>query len=355
MKLFFNISFKFSALLLFLSLSYGLSKNTYIKNFGLKNTKQLTFIGDNGEAYFSHDDKNLIFQSKRNGHKCDKIYSMTVEGDSISRINEDGGAFTCSYYSLDSKKIFFSSTMKDSSECPEVYKHPNPRKYIWPLRNYDIYSQDNDRNLVNLTNSTGYDAEATVHPYEEKIIFTSKRNGDIDLYEMDYSGENIKRITSEFGYDGGAFFSPDGEQIVWRAWYPKNDEERIKWKNNLTNNYIEAVPLDIYIANRDGSKKIRLTDNGATNWAPSWHPSGRYIVFSSNMDDWLNEHNSYGPNFELYIIEIENGKIQRLTFNKTFDSFPVFSNNGSKIVYSSNRNADNPRQTNIFISDFSIE
>ena len=327
-------------------------QNDTIKKYKLINTKQLTENGDNGEAYFSSDDSRLIFQSKRNGDGCDKIYTMTIDGEDIKPIPHSDGAYACSYYSINDEFIFFSSTMQDGVQCPLVYKDPNPRKYIWPLRNFDIYRLSQNKDLKNLTNSEGYDAEATVHPFEEKIIFTSLRDGDIDLYEMDYDGNNLKRITSDFGYDGGAFYSPDGTKIVWRGWYPKNEKEIIQWKNNIKKNYIESVPLDIFIADRDGKNKIQLTNNGATNWSPSWHPSGEYIVFSSNKDDWLDEFDSYGPNFELYLMQISTGKLTRLTYNSTFDSFPVFSKDGSKIVYSSNRNAENPRQTNIFISDF---
>ena len=347
-----NIFYITALLFFFNSCSVSNYNNLTKSVFTLKNTKQLTFDGDNGEAYFHPNNETLIFQSKRNGNSCDKIYTMTTDGENIMQIPFGDGAYTCSYYSKSGDQIFFSSTMQDGFSCPHVYKHPNPRKYIWPLRNFDIYTMYEDGNLKNLTKSEGYDAEATVHPIEEKIIFTSLRDGDIDLYEMNYDGTGLVRLTNEFGYDGGAFYSPDGTQIVWRAWYPTNDEEKDKWLNNLNNSYIEAVPLDIYVANRNGENKIRLTNNGATNWAPSWHPSGKYIVFSSNMDDWLEEHNSYGPNFELYMIEILTGKLHRLTFNDTFDSFPVFSNNGDKLVYSSNRSADNPRQTNIFMSDF---
>ena len=321
------------------------------KLFTLKNTTQLTFEGDNGEAYFSTSNNSLVFQSKRDGNECDKLYTMDLNGDNIKPLPISDGAFTCSYYSLDDKTIFFSSTMHDGADCPEVYKHPNPHKYIWPLRNFEIYSINEDEKVINLTQNNGYDAEATIHPTEEKIIFTSLRNGDIDLYEMSYDGSDVKKITTEFGYDGGAFYSPDGNQIVWRAWYPKSEDEIKTWENNLEKSYIEAVPLDIYVANRDGSEKIRLTDNGATNWSPSWHPDGKHIVYSSNMDDWNDKYNSYGHNFELYIINIESREIQRLTNNKTFDSFPVFSKDGKSLVYASNRNADNPRQTNIFISE----
>ena len=196
-----------SILILFFSCS---TQSNSKLSFKLKNTKQLTENGDNGEAYFSSDDKSLIFQSKRDGNTCDKIYTMTIDGEDIKPIPQTDGAFTCSYFSLNDEYIFFSSTLQDGVQCPLVYKDPNPRKYIWPLRNFEIYRLSKDQKLKNLTNSIGYDAEATVHPYEEKIIFTSLRNGDIDLYEMDYDGNNLKKITNTFGYDGGAFYSPDG-------------------------------------------------------------------------------------------------------------------------------------------------
>ena len=343
-----NSILKLIGLFLYLIIISGCEKN---KSFSLAGAKQLTVNGDNGEAYFSSNNTHLVFQSKRHGDECDKIYTMTSEGTNLQEFPVTDGAFTCSYYALDDETIFFSSTLHDGPDCPEVYRHPNPHKYIWPLRNFEIYSIDKNNVLKKLTHYPGYNAEATVHPVEEKIVFTSLRDGDIDLYEMNYDGTDVTRITQEFGYDGGAFYSPDGKKLVWRGWYPETESEKKQWMKNLKNRYIEAVPLDIYVANRDGSHKIRLTDNSATNWAPSWHPNGEYIVFSSNMDDWNSEHNTFGHNFELYVIHIKTKDLQRLTYNDTFDSFPVFSKDGGKLVFSSNRNAENPRQTNIFIAD----
>lgn len=317
----------------------------------LINIKQLTFEGDNGEAYFSIDNSKLVFQSKRDGNECDKIYEYDLKTNTVIPLSVNQGAFTCGYYGLDNE-IFFSSTIEMGSDCPAVYKHPNPHKYIWPLRPFHIYSWNKKNGIKKLSFIDGYNAETTVHPFENKIIFTSLQNGDIDLFEMDYNGKNIKQITNDFGYDGGAFYSPDGKKIVWRAWYPENEEQKQKWKMNLKNKYIEAVPLDIYIADRDGKNKKRLTNNGATNWAPSWHPDGKHIIFSSNMDDWNEKYNSYGHNFELYFINIDNLKLDRITENDTFDSFPMFSSNGKKLVFCSNRGSKNARQTNVFISDF---
>ena len=265
-------SFRIFALIIFL---YGCDDQLNIR---LENVTQLSFKGDNGEAYFNADNSKVIFQSKRNGNECDKLYIIDIDGNNFSEFPLKDGAFTCAYFSLDDKYIFFSSTMHLGEECPEIYKDPNPRKYIWPLRDYEIFRYSNEE-LIQLTNFPGYNAETTIHPTEEKVIFTSLRDGDINLFEMDYNGENIIQITKEYGYDGGAFYSPKGDRIVWRAWYPSTQEEKAKWKNNLTKKFIESVPLDIYVAQRDGSKKVRLTNNGATNWAPSWHPDGKHIVF----------------------------------------------------------------------------
>ena len=299
-------------------LLFSCSDSSSSSSFSIENIQQLTFTGDNGEGYLNEEETQIIFQSKRDSNECDKLYLVDIDGKNLREFPIKDGAFTCAHYALENEFIFFSSTMKDGPECPEIYKHPNPRKYIWPLRNYEIYRWDGDT-AMQLTNAPGYNAETTIHPTERKVIFTSMREGDIDLYEMDYDGNNIKRITKEFGYDGGAFYSPDGNSIIWRAWYPSNDEEKEKWSTNLSNRYIDAVPLDIYMAKRDGSNKKRLTNNGATNWSPSWHPDGKHIVFSSNMDDWREDYNAFGSNFELYMIHVDTLKLQRLTNNDTFD------------------------------------
>ncbi len=318
--------------------------------FELQNVKQLSFKGDNGEAYFNADNSKVIFQSKRDKNDCDKLYIVDIDGKNLTEFPINEGAFTCAYFSLNDQYIFFSSTMHLGKDCPEIYKDPNPRKYIWPLRDYEIYRYNNAE-IKQLTNHPGYNAETTIHPTEKKVIFTSLRNGDINLFEMDYDGNNVIQITNEYGYDGGAFYSPDGNRIVWRAWYPSTDKEKDMWKNNLSKKFIESVPLDIYVAKRNGSEKERLTNNGATNWAPSWHPDGKHIVFSSNMDDWREDYNAFGSNFEIYMINIQTKNLIRLTNNNTFDSFPVISKDGSMLVFSSNRDADNPRNTNIFISN----
>ncbi len=206
--------------------------------------------------------------------------------------------------------------------------------------------------LRQLTDNPKYDAEPVVSPDGKQIVFGSQREGDFDIYIMNIDGSNVRRLTDRVGYDGGPWFSPDGKKIVWRAWYPETEEEKALWKDCMEKNYIVAVPLDIWVMDVDGSNKKRLLHNGATNWAPSWHPDGKRIIFSSNMDDWHADIGKFGHNFELYLINLDGTGLERITFNTVFDSFPMFSPDGKKIVFGSNRSSQNPHETDIFIADW---
>jgi Tol biopolymer transport system component len=225
-------------------------------------------------------------------------------------------------------------------------------RYTWNLFPYNIFLANQDGSgLRRLTDNPKYDAEPVV-ARNGRIVFGSQREGDFDIYVMDADGGNLRRLTDRVGYDGGPWWSPDGSKIVWRAWYPETNEEKALWKYCMDNDVIVAVPLDLWVMDADGSDKRCLLHNGATNWAPSWHPDGKRIVFSSNMDDWKEDLKAYGHNFELYLIGADGAGLERLTYNKTFDSFPMFSHDGRKLVFGSNRNAQHPHATDIFIADW---
>jgi Tol biopolymer transport system component len=321
----------------------------------MKNVTQLTHDGDNGEAYFSWDGKKLIFQSNRADHGreygCDKIWTMNIDGSDLRMVSPSHGAHTCSFFCPDEKRIVFASTSHLAGDCPP--KGQLPAGYVWPLYPYDIFSMNLDgTDLRRLTDNPKYDAEPVVSPDGKQVVFGSQREGDFDIYLMNIDGSGVRRLTDRVGYDGGPWFSPDGKKIVWRAWYPETEEEKALWKDCMENNYIVAVPLDIWVMDADGSNKRRLLHNGATNWAPSWHPDGKRIIFSSNMDDWHADIGKFGHNFELYLINIDGTGLERITFNTVFDSFPMFSPDGKKIVFGSNRNSQNPHETDIFIADW---
>ena len=318
----------------------------------LKNIKQLSFGGENAEAYFSSDGKQLIFQSKRDGRDCDQIYSMNIDGSNVRMISNGEGRTTCSYFFKGGKKVLYASTFGGKKECP-----PEPDRakgYVWPLYPaYEIYSATLDgKNIKNLTNSPGYDAEATVSPSGKKIIFTSDRDGDIELYSMDTNGKNVKRLTNEVGYDGGAFYSPDSKMIVYRRSSQQTSEEILKFKSLLAEHLVIPTRLDIWVMNADGSNKRHVTKLTAASFAPFFSPDGKKIIFCTNYFDPDRAKPRRQPNFDLAIINTDGTGLERVTYNGSFDGFPMFSPDGKKLVFASNRNAAQQGDTNVFIADW---
>lgn len=319
----------------------------------MSNITQLTFEGDNGEAYFNFSGDKLIFQSNRGGYKCDKIWTMNLDGSDKTMVSPDRGAYTCSFIFPDNQSILYAAASGGEQACPPRPETPAGLRYAWPFYPYNIYKANIDgSDPVRLTDNPKYDAEPIISSDGETIVFGSIREGDFDLYTMDADGGNVQRLTTKFGYDGGPWWSPDNSKIIWRAWHPETDEDKARWQHMIDNEYVAAVPLDLWVMNADGSGKTRLTENGATNWAPSWHPDGKRVVFSSNMDDWREEHQSYGHNFELYLIGIDGTGLERITYNDVFDSFPMFRPDGKKLVFGANRNPEKPRATDVFIADW---
>ena len=318
-----------------------------------KSIRQVTFGGDNAEAYWSFDDKQLVFQSNYTkwNVSCDQMFLMNANEkfDSIAppMLSTGKGRTTCAYFLPDNKHIIYASTHLGGDECPET---PLRRegKYIWPIYDtYDIFVADLEGNIVNqLTNEKGYDAEPTVSPQGDKIVFTSTRNGDIDLYTMNLDGSDVKQITFELGYDGGAFFSPDGTKIIFRSSRPKTDEEIKEYKDLLAEGLVQPTEMELFICNADGSDLRQLTYLGNANWSPFFHPSGKKILFSSNFEA------ERGFPFNLYLIDIDGKNLERVTHSETFDAFPVFSNDGKKLIFSSNRHNGGGRDTNLFIAEW---
>lgn len=314
----------------------------------LKDIKQLTFGGENAEAYFSFDGKQLIFQSKRYGHGCDQIYRMNIDGSNVKMISNGQGRTTCSYFFKNGKKVLYASTHGGSRECP-----PNPdfsKGYVWAIYpDYDIYTATPDgKDIKNLTNSPGYDAEATISPNGKKIVFTSERDGDLELYSMDTNGKNIKRLTNEVGYDGGAFYSPDSKMLVYRGSHPTDSKIVERDKELLKQHLIVPTTFEIWVMKADGSDKRQVTKLNAASFAPYFTPDGKRIIFCTNYF----ATDARKRNFDLALINIDGTGLERVTYNESFDGFPMFSPDGKKLVFASNRNAATQGDTNVFIADW---
>ncbi len=347
----------------------------------LANIRQLTFGRQNAEAYFSFDGTKLIFQSTNNWMQntfaeplvpagsslgCYQMYVMDLETGHIRLVSTGTGATTCGYFFPGNRRVLFSSTHLRGPNCP-----PKPKRegaYRWALDDYDIFSVRIDgQQMQRLTHTPGYDAEATVSPDGKTIVFTSARDGDLDIYAMNLDGTHLRRLTDEVGYDGGPFFSPDSKRIVYRAHHPTDPAAIAQYKVLLAQNLVEPSRLEIFVMNADGTGKRQVTANGASNFAPSFHPDGRRIIFSSNVHDvspssvapspvtgdgGRKTERGSPPSFHLYLINDDGTGLERVTFEGAFNSFPMFSPDGKKLVWVSDRGAKEPGEFNIFLADW---
>jgi Tol biopolymer transport system component len=312
----------------------------------LRDVRQLTFGGENAEAYFSFDGKQLVFQSTRDGAACDQEYVMRADGSGVRRVSTGAGVVTCGYFFPDDARIVYASTHETMGrECPP--KPDRSQGYVWPLYDYQLYTASPDGTGVRpLSPAPGtYNAEATVSR-DGWIVFTSTRDGDLDLYKMRLDGSGLTRLTSAPGYDGGAFFSADGKRIVWRASRPAAGAELDDYRALLARKLVRPSRLEIWVMNADGTGARQVTSLGVASFAPFFHPDGRRIVFASNLRD------PRGPNFDLYLVGDDGAGLEQLTTYEGFDGFPMFSPDGRKLVFASNRNGKRLGETNVFLADW---
>ncbi len=315
----------------------------------LANVRQVTFGGQNAEAYWSEDGSHLIYQWTKPEGGCDQIYTMRADGSERKLVSTGTGRTTCSYYIPGTDRILFSSTHAAGSECPAVPDFSEG--YVWPIYDaYEIWTARNDgSDLKQLTSNDAYDAEATVSVDGKWIVVTSTRDGDLDLYRMRTDGTEVVRLTDEPGYDGGAYFSRDGEKICYRASRPEPGPALEEYRRLLAKGLVRPRQLDIYWMNADGTGKTRATSNGAANFGPYFTPDGTGIIFSSNLAD------PKGRDFDLYVVGLDGTGLERITFCPSFDGFPMFNPDGTKLVFASNRNGSVPGETNIFVADWTAK
>jgi Tol biopolymer transport system component len=316
----------------------------------LKNVRPLTFGGENAEAYWSHAGDKLVFQSTRPPYAADQIFWMPAEGGEPRLVSTGKGRTTCAWFLPGDERILFASTHRGGDAPP-----PPPDRshgYAWGIFEYDLFTVGLDGGDPRpLVVSPGYDAEATVSPKGDRIVFTSSRDGDLDLYSMALDGTDVKRLTNEVGYDGGGVFSPDGTRVAWRASRPETDAAKGEFKALLAKGIVRPNRLELFVMDADGSNPRQVTRNGKANFGPWFTPDGKRLIFSSNVDD------PEGRSFDLYLVNLDGTGLERVTTYTTpdhddFDGFPMFSPDGKKLVWCSNRQHAKPHETNVFVADW---
>jgi Tol biopolymer transport system component len=322
----------------------------------LSNLRQLTFSGENAEAYWRFDGKGLSLQARGVNDGCDRIQALTFDTNgapSVQQVSSGAGATTCAHWLPAGDALVYASTHLGGPACP-----PKPDMslgYVWALYDsYDIFKAQvtpgaplplKDEQLTRLTETKGYDAEATVCGKDGSIVFTSVRDGDLELYRMDADGKNVKRLTFTPGYDGGAFFNADCTKLVWRASRPKAGKELEDSQRLLSRGLVRPSKLELYVANADGSDARQVTYLNAASFAPFWFPGKERILFSSNAGD------PKGREFDLWAVNADGTDLERITFTKGFDGFPMFSPDGKTLAFSSNRmTAEGKNDTNLFLA-----
>lgn len=312
----------------------------------LRNIRKLTFGGQNAEAYWNFDGTKIIFQTRQPQWPDEQIVTMNADGSNKTLISTGKGRCTCSYFTPDGKWLYFSSTHE---KAPGAQPPLDMSKgYLWMVNpNFALYrARPDGSELTKLIDKNGYIAETTIDPNGKFMTFTSDWEGDLEIYRSDLNGKNIRRLTHDYGYDGGPFVSWDGKKIVYRRAFIESENDRKEYADLLKQHLVRPGKLEIMIMDADGKNRRQITRLGVASFAPFLHPDGKRIIFSSNLGD------KKGREFELWMINVDGTGLERVTYTSDFDGFPMFSRDGKKVVWASNREGKVRGETNVFVADW---
>ena len=311
-----------------------------------KNIRQLTFGGQNAEAYWSRDCKRITFQTMQPEYPDEQIVVMNADGSNKRLVSTGKGRCTCSYFAPNGKRVFFSST---HAENPGPQKPIDRSKgYVWMVNpEYKIYSAKPDgTDLKPVLTWPGYVAETTIAPNGKYMAFTATKDGDLEIYRANLDGSNVKRLTDEPGYDGGPFVSWDSKKIAYRRDVIDSDKRLQDYKSLLSEWLVRPSKLEIWVMDADGQNKKQITKLGCASFAPFISPDNKWVIFSSNYGD------PKGRTFEIFRIHLDGTGLEQVTHGGQFDGFPMFSRDGKKLLFASNRYGKAPRETNVFVADW---
>lgn len=312
----------------------------------LSNLRQLTFGGQNAEAYWDKDGKQIVYQSRQPGYPDEQIFVMNADGSGKRLVSTGLGRCTCSYFTPDKRWIYFSSTHAKNKGAQAPLDMS--KGYLWMVNpQFSIYRVRPDgTGLERVLDKNSYVAETTISPRGDYMTFTSDSEGDLEIYRSKLDGTGIKRLTNDPGYDGGPFVSWDGKKIVYRRDKIDAESELADYRALLKEHLVRPGKLEIWIMNADGSGKRQVTQLGCASFAPFLHPNGKQIIFSSNYGD------PKGREFDLFMINVDGTGLTRITHTPEFDGFPMFTRDGKRLVFASNRNGKVRGETNIFAADW---
>lgn len=323
------------------------------KESHLRNIRQLTFGGQNAEAYWSADGKWITWQSRQPGFPDEQIFVMRADGSGKTLMSTGKGRCTCSYITADNRWLYFSST-HERNEGPQEPVDMS-KGYVWRVNpDFALYRQRLGPKpntmarmaLEPVIKKDGYVAETTIAPNGKFITFTGDFDGDIDIYRANPDGTNIKRLTTAEGYDGGPFVSWDSKVIVYRRGPFENEQDRSDYRELHAQHLVRPKRMDLWLMDAWGRYNRQVTNLTGASFAPFVHPNGKQIIFCSNFED------PKGREFDLYLVNKDGKGLKRVTWTSDFDGFPMFSRDGKKVVWASNRHGSVRGETNVFVADW---
>jgi TolB protein len=311
-----------------------------------------------GEGYFSPDASRICYQAVPLGYPFYQIFTQPIALDQprpamSSRVSPGRGRTTCSWFAPGGDRLLFASSHLDPAiddteaearrQAEEDARSGRRRRYAWDFDPWtEIFTANLDgSDLVRLTDSPGYDAECSFSPDGSEILFVSDRDGDPDIYLMKADGTDVRQLTDEPGYDGGPFFSPDGRWIAYRT------------------DRVEKDLLHIHVMRADGAADLAVTTGQSVEWAPYWHPSRPWLVWTGA------DHSdpSARPNYDLWVARysVDDGDVSRIRFGQpvritdhpSADVLPVIAPDGEHLLWTSGRSAD--RSSQLWLARLDIE
>lgn len=316
----------------------------------LRNVRQLTFGGQNAEAYWSPDGRYLSYQAAVEGYPDEQIFVMKADGSDKRLVSTGLGRCTCAYFTPDMKWIYFSSTHeKQPGAQPPV---DMGKGYVWAInKNYSLYRVAFKRTgplgpPEKLIDLGAYVAETTIAPNGKYMVWTTDQGGDLEVYRSTLDGKDRRRLTDAVGYDGGPFVSWDSKTIAYRRDSWTDAKSETDYKALLAEGLIRPSKLEIWTMDADGGHKRQITHLSCASFAPFVKPDNKRVVFSSNYGD------PKGREFDVYSIKLDGTGLEKITSAPEFDGFPMYTRDGKRLVFASNRNGKVKGETNLFVADW---
>jgi len=323
-----------------------------------KHLWQVTSGGENTRPRWSPDGDQIAYQFSNLalGIECDLVRVQDLDTGRLDRVSSGNGVSNVGGYLKGGRQVIFASTHAIQSDCPAP-----PDQALGHVRSldpaYDLYVVDLDSHDSRVVvDDAGHDAQASVSPGGDRIVFCSLRSGDAELWSCDSNGGELRQLTRSPGHEADPQWSADGSRIVFAAtdFDPLREDAHLgKYRDQLARWSAAPGSMKIEVMAADGAERRTVTAPGKANWDPCFTPDGQRIVFVSNHHG----EGQHPTSYDLFLVDLDGSNLERVTYfdegiGRQFDGFPSFSADGRYLAFSSNRGAGQIGETNVFVAEW---